>query len=100
MPTSLEGPEDTHNTIKQEESPTLIRFPAASDDYHYLRNRTAILSAFFNAQPIDVSEEDSARAWHDIVSPGKRSGDHETPIAPLIKRPIHLDYGENVDIHP
>jgi hypothetical protein len=100
MPTSLESPEDTHNTTNPEDKPTLIPFPAASDDYHYLRNRTAILSAVFNAQPIDVSEEDSCRAWHDIVSPGKRSDDPDTLIAPLIKRPIHLDYGENVHIHP
>jgi hypothetical protein len=68
MPTSLESPEDTHNTTKQEEKPTLITFPAASDDYRYLRNRTAILSTVFNSQPIDVSEEDSIRAWHELRS--------------------------------
>ena len=64
MPTSLESSEDTHDTTMQEDKPTLIPFPAASDDYRYLRTRTAILSAVFNAQPIDVSDADSARAWH------------------------------------
>ena len=100
MPASRETPEKTHNTRKQEDSPTLIPFPAASDDYRYLRTRTTTLSAVFNAQPADVSEKDSIRAWHDIVSPGKRSDDPDTLIAPMIKRPIHLDYGENVHIHP
>lgn len=37
---------------------------------------------------------------NSILSPGKRSDDPDTRIAPLIKRPIHIDYGENVHIHP
>jgi hypothetical protein len=100
MSTSRECPETNHNTTKQEDKPTLIPFPAASDGYRYLRTRTTILCAVFNAQPIDVSDSESARAWHDIVSPGKRSDDPDTLIAPTIKRPIHLDYGENAHIHP
>jgi hypothetical protein len=100
MPTLRERSETTHNTTNQEDKPTLIPFPATSDDYRYLRTCTAILCAAFNAQPIDVPDAESARAWHDIVSPGKRSDDPDTLIAPLIKRPIHIDYGENVHIHP
>jgi acetyltransferase-like isoleucine patch superfamily enzyme len=38
-------------------------------------------------------------AVNSIVSPSKRSDDPDILIAPLIKRPIYLDYGENVHIH-
>ena len=55
----------TPNTTKEEDKPPLTPFPAASDDYRYLRSRTTILCAVFNAQPVDVSEEDSVRAWHE-----------------------------------
>jgi hypothetical protein len=56
-------------TTKQEAKPTLIPFPAASEDYdyRYLRTRTTILCAALNAQPFDVPEAESARAWHEYL---------------------------------
>ena len=43
----------------------LTPFPAANDDYRYLRKRATILCAAFNAQPLDVSEEERAQAWNE-----------------------------------
>jgi hypothetical protein len=65
MSTSRDDSETTNNTTEQEDKPTLIPFPAASDDYHYLRNRTTVLCDVFNAQPFDVPEAESTRAWHE-----------------------------------
>jgi len=54
----------THDTIKEEDKPTLTPYRAASDDHRYLR---IIICAVFNAQPIDVSEPNSARTWHKYI---------------------------------
>lgn len=35
-----------------------------------------------------------------VVSPDKRSDDPDISIAPLIKRPISIDYREDVHVHP
>jgi len=43
----------------------LTPFPAANDDYRYLRKRATILCAAFNAQPLDVSDEERAQAWNE-----------------------------------
>jgi hypothetical protein len=43
----------------------LTPFPAANNDYRYLRRRASILCAAFNAQPLDVSERDRAEAWNE-----------------------------------
>ena len=43
---------------------SLTPFPAANDDYRYLRKRATILCAAFNAQPLDVSDEERAQAWN------------------------------------
>ena len=42
-------------------------FPAANDDYRYLRKRATILCAAFNAQPLDVSNKERAQAWNEYV---------------------------------
>jgi len=65
MSTSRGCAESSRNTTKRADKPTLIPFPAANDDYRYLRTRTTIICAVSNAQPIDVAEIESARAWHE-----------------------------------
>lgn len=65
MSASREYSEGNHDATKSEDKPTLIPFPAANDDYRYLRTRTTIICAVSNAQPIDVAEIESARAWHE-----------------------------------
>lgn len=49
--------------VQQATKPALISFPAADDDYRYLRKRASILCAEFNAQIIDGSNEERCRAW-------------------------------------
>jgi len=43
----------------------LTPFPAANDDYRYLRKRATILCAAFNAQSLDVSDKERAQAWNE-----------------------------------
>jgi hypothetical protein len=45
----------------------LTPFPAANDDYRYLRKRATILCAAFNAQSLDVSDKERAQAWNEYV---------------------------------
>lgn len=56
---------ESAHTAKQKHEKSLTSFPAADDDYRYLRKRAAILCAAFNAQPLDVSYEDRAQAWNE-----------------------------------
>jgi hypothetical protein len=67
MPTSREYFNDSSDTIMQQDRPTLIQYSAASDDHRYLRSRTAIPCAEFNAQSIDVSDANSVRVWYDYI---------------------------------
>lgn len=95
---------------------TLVSFPAATDDYRYLRKRASMLCAAFNAQPIDVSQEERNQAWKacvlvllsfreeetltlspSIVDPSNKKNATECP---LIKGPIYTDYGVNLHVHP
>lgn len=46
---------------------SLISFPAANDDYSYLRKRAAVLCAAFNTLPTDTPDVDRARAWHEYA---------------------------------
>jgi hypothetical protein len=56
--------QSNHQTPKA----SLTPFPAANDDYRYLRKRATILCAAFNAQPLDVSDEERAQAWNEYAS--------------------------------
>jgi hypothetical protein len=46
---------------------SLTPFPAADDDYRYLRKRATILCAAFNDQPLDVSDKERAQAWNEYI---------------------------------
>ena len=61
---SNDATEYAHST-NQKLKKSLTSFPAANDDYRYLRKRATILCAAFNAQPLDVSEEERAQAWNE-----------------------------------
>jgi hypothetical protein len=54
-------------TNHQSPKGSLTPFPAANDDYRYLRKRATILCAAFNAQPLDVSDEERAQAWNEYA---------------------------------
>jgi hypothetical protein len=56
--------QSTHQTPKG----SLTPFPAANDDYRYLRKRATILYAVFNDQPLDVSDKERAQAWNEYAS--------------------------------
>lgn len=47
---------------------SLLSFPAANDDYRYLRKRAAILCDALNSLPIDAPDVDRARAWHGYLA--------------------------------
>jgi hypothetical protein len=54
----------THTGDTGHEKP-LTPFPAANNDYRYLRKRASILCDAFNALALDVSEHDRAQAWNE-----------------------------------
>lgn len=58
---------DSNQTNHQTPKGFLTPFPAAGDDYRYLRKRAAILCAAFNAQPLDVSDKGRAQAWNEYA---------------------------------
>lgn len=59
---------DSDTTTSAKDSPRLTSFPAANDDYRYLRKRASILCAAFSAQPLDVSDTQRTRAWNEYVT--------------------------------
>lgn len=58
---------DSSHTNHQTPKGSLTPFPAADDDYRYLRKRAAVLCAAFNAQSLDVSDKERAQAWNEYV---------------------------------
>jgi hypothetical protein len=61
------NPMDSTQTNDQNPKGVLTPFPAADDDYRYLRKRATILCAAFNAQPLDVSDKERTQAWNEYV---------------------------------
>ena len=59
--------EDSNQIDHQDSKRSLTPFPAANDDYRYLRKRATILCAAFDAQPLDVSNDERAQAWNEYV---------------------------------
>lgn len=59
----MDSSQTNHKTPKV----SLTPFPAANDDYRYLRKRATILCAAFNAQPLDVSDKERAQAWNEYA---------------------------------
>lgn len=66
-PHNIKDPMDSSQTNHQTPKGSLTPFPAANDDYRYLRKRAAILCAAFNAQPFDVSDKERAQAWNEYI---------------------------------
>lgn len=58
---------DSSQTNHQTPKGSLTPFPAADDDYRYLRKRATILCVAFNAQPLDVSDKERAQAWNEYA---------------------------------
>ena len=58
---------DSSHTNNQSHEKSLTPFPAANDDYRYLRKRATILCTAFNAQPVDIPDKERARAWNEYV---------------------------------
>ena len=58
---------DSSQIDDQTPTGSLTPFPAANDDYRYLRKRATILCAAFNAQPFDVTDKERAQAWNEYV---------------------------------
>jgi len=56
---------DSTRTNDQSHEASLTPFPAANDDYRYLRKRATVLCAAFNAQPLDVSDKERDQAWNE-----------------------------------
>jgi hypothetical protein len=56
----------------------LTPFPAANDDYRYLRKRATILCSAFNAQPLNVPDEERAQAWNEYASATPQQSSHST----------------------
>ncbi|TKA78979.1 hypothetical protein B0A55_02559 [Friedmanniomyces simplex] len=74
-------------------------FSGNDDDNRYRRLRCGMLLAAFNAQPLSVSMQERAKAWHELTTPDQYNSAQLPDRAPVIKSPIHLDYG-NVRVAP
>ena len=64
-PHNIKDPMDSSRTDHQTPKESLTPFPAANDDYRYLRKHATILCAAFNAQSFDVSDKERAQAWNE-----------------------------------
>jgi hypothetical protein len=58
---------EPHQASHESCEASLTPFPAANNDYRYLRQRATILCAAFNAQPLEVSDKERAQAWNEYV---------------------------------
>jgi hypothetical protein len=64
---NVQDPMDPNQHNHQTPKGSLTPFPAANDDYRYLRKRAMTLCAAFNAQHFDVSDKERAQAWNEYV---------------------------------